>query len=87
MSIIEQFSQVRVLCLGDVMLDRFITGAARRISPESPVPVLSVSSSATIAGGSAHLLGGAGEAAGVRDGKKGLQEVDVEVGDHGGTHH
>ncbi|MFG1274020.1 D-glycero-beta-D-manno-heptose-7-phosphate kinase [Xanthobacter flavus] len=55
MSIIDQFSQVRVLCLGDVMLDRFITGAARRISPESPVPVLSVSSSATIAGGSANV--------------------------------
>lgn len=55
MSIIDSFPRVRVLCLGDVMLDRFVTGSARRISPESPVPVLSVTGSTTIAGGSANV--------------------------------
>ncbi|MFG1185639.1 MULTISPECIES: D-glycero-beta-D-manno-heptose-7-phosphate kinase [Xanthobacter] len=55
MSVIDQFAGVRVLCLGDVMLDRFVMGAARRISPESPVPVLSVTGSTTIAGGSANV--------------------------------
>lgn len=55
MSIIDLFARVRVLCLGDVMLDRFVTGAAKRISPESPVPVLSVTGSTTLAGGSANV--------------------------------
>ncbi len=55
MSVIDHFERVRVLCVGDVMLDRFVMGAARRISPESPVPVLSVTGSTTIAGGSANV--------------------------------
>ena len=34
------FSQVRVLVVGDLMLDRYIVGEVDRISPEAPVPVL-----------------------------------------------
>ena len=34
------FSQVKVLVVGDVMLDRYIIGEVERISPEAPVPVL-----------------------------------------------
>ena len=34
------FSQIRVLVLGDLMLDRYILGEVDRISPEAPVPVL-----------------------------------------------
>lgn len=30
----------RVLVVGDVMLDQFIWGGVRRISPEAPVPVV-----------------------------------------------
>ncbi|MFS8038165.1 D-glycero-beta-D-manno-heptose-7-phosphate kinase [Xanthobacter sp. AM11] len=55
MSITDLFARVRVLCLGDVMLDRFVSGAARRISPESPVPVLSVTGITSVAGGSANV--------------------------------
>jgi D-beta-D-heptose 7-phosphate kinase/D-beta-D-heptose 1-phosphate adenosyltransferase len=51
----ERFSNVRVLCIGDVMLDRFISGEVRRISPESPVPVLSVSGSQSFPGGAANV--------------------------------
>ena len=31
------FSGVRVLVLGDVMLDHYIAGSVQRISPEAPV--------------------------------------------------
>ncbi len=51
----ERFSNVRVLCIGDVMLDRFISGDVRRVSPESPVPVLSVSGSQSFPGGAANV--------------------------------
>jgi D-beta-D-heptose 7-phosphate kinase/D-beta-D-heptose 1-phosphate adenosyltransferase len=65
MTITEKLSHVRVLCVGDVMLDRFVSGHVRRISPESPVPVLSISGTTTFPGGAANVarnvasLGGA----------------------------
>ena len=34
------FSAARILCLGDIMLDRFAYCETERISPEAPVPVL-----------------------------------------------
>ena len=34
------FAQLRVLVVGDLMLDRYIVGEVERISPEAPVPVL-----------------------------------------------
>jgi D-glycero-beta-D-manno-heptose-7-phosphate kinase len=39
-SIFEHFRQKRVLILGDVMIDRYLTGNVSRISPEAPVPVV-----------------------------------------------
>ena len=40
--ILPDFSQARVLVVGDLMLDRYWTGQASRISPEAPVPVVHV---------------------------------------------
>ena len=40
--ILNQFSTVKVLCIGDIALDSFIHGNATRLSPEAPVPVVSV---------------------------------------------
>src|SRR5271169_2705918 len=34
------FSRIKVLVVGDLMLDRYILGEVDRISPEAPVPVL-----------------------------------------------
>src|ERR1700730_3257936 len=34
------FSNATILCLGDLMLDRFAYCDSQRISPEAPVPVL-----------------------------------------------
>lgn len=50
------FSAVTVLCIGDVMLDRFIYGDMERISPEAPVPVIRQ-------GRTVEMLGGAGNVA------------------------
>jgi D-beta-D-heptose 7-phosphate kinase/D-beta-D-heptose 1-phosphate adenosyltransferase len=36
------FPSVRLLCLGDLMIDRYVYGDVSRISPEAPVPVVSV---------------------------------------------
>ena len=36
------FSNVRLLVVGDVMLDRYWFGDASRISPEAPVPVVKI---------------------------------------------
>ena len=38
-SYVDGFKNVSVLCIGDIMLDRFCYGAVERISPEAPVPV------------------------------------------------
>lgn len=40
--LIESFASVRVLIIGDVMLDSYIWGAVERISPEAPVPIVNV---------------------------------------------
>jgi D-beta-D-heptose 7-phosphate kinase/D-beta-D-heptose 1-phosphate adenosyltransferase len=41
-SIADDFAGKRVIVLGDMMLDEFIWGRVRRISPEAPVPVVEV---------------------------------------------
>jgi len=40
------FSRLKVLVVGDLMLDRYILGEVDRISPEAPVPVLPNATSA-----------------------------------------
>jgi D-beta-D-heptose 7-phosphate kinase/D-beta-D-heptose 1-phosphate adenosyltransferase len=39
-NVLKQFPGKRVLVIGDLMLDRYWTGAVDRISPEAPVPVV-----------------------------------------------
>ena len=51
----ENFSQAKVLVVGDVMLDQYWTGKAGRISPEAPVPVVKVSKDEYRAGGAANV--------------------------------
>ena len=46
---------VRCLVIGDVMLDRYVTGSVDRISPEAPVPVVRVKSEASAVGGAANV--------------------------------
>ena len=62
--IIDQFSSIQLLVIGDLMLDEYIVGDAGRISPEAPVPIVSEKERRTLPGGAAnvalnvHALGG-----------------------------
>jgi len=47
--------QVRVLVVGDVMLDTYLRGAALRISPEAPVPVVRIEDEWRALGGAANV--------------------------------
>lgn len=52
---LNSFSDVRVLVIGDVMLDQYWHGSTHRISPEAPVPVLKVAKQEYRAGGAANV--------------------------------
>ena len=52
---LEAFRSLRVLVVGDVMLDRFIWGNVTRISPEAPVPVVHVTREDAYPGGAANV--------------------------------
>ena len=49
------FSAVRLLVVGDVMLDRYWFGDVSRISPEAPVPVVKIERSEERPGGAANV--------------------------------
>ncbi len=53
--IVRRFADARVLVLGDVMLDRYVSGSASRLSPEAPIPVLRPTSSRATLGGAANV--------------------------------
>ena len=52
---IEALAGTPVMCVGDVMLDRFVYGSVERISPEAPVPVLRIGRHATMLGGAGNV--------------------------------
>jgi D-beta-D-heptose 7-phosphate kinase/D-beta-D-heptose 1-phosphate adenosyltransferase len=52
---VQHFSRARILCVGDVMVDRFIEGSVKRISPESPVPVFMSGRRDMFPGGTANV--------------------------------
>ncbi|MEO6727171.1 MAG: D-glycero-beta-D-manno-heptose-7-phosphate kinase [Blastocatellia bacterium] len=54
--ILHQFSSCRLVVLGDLMLDEFIWGEVRRISPEAPVPVVEVKRESWHLGGAGNVV-------------------------------
>ena len=52
---LEKIAQVRLLVVGDVMLDRYWFGDVSRISPEAPVPVVKVERLEERPGGAANV--------------------------------
>lgn len=56
LNILENFSRARVAVLGDMMLDVYIWGQVNRISPEAPVPVVSVKKRTCCLGGAANVM-------------------------------
>ncbi len=55
LKIVEKFPLSRVAIVGDCMLDRYIKGRVRRISPEAPVPVIEVNEEKSVPGGAANV--------------------------------
>jgi len=53
--IAARFRDLRLLVVGDLMLDEFIWGKVSRISPEAPVPVVDVTSESYYPGGAANV--------------------------------
>jgi len=68
---LDRFANVRILVIGDIIVDQFIWGSVNRISPEAPVPVVKVNREEFLLGGSANVLkniyslGGKGSLCGV----------------------
>ena len=44
-----------ILVIGDIMLDHYITGDVKRISPEAPVPVLNYKTEKKVLGGAGNV--------------------------------
>jgi len=55
MNLLEKFSDLNVLVIGDVMLDRYWWGSVKRISPEAPVPVVNLENITATLGGAANV--------------------------------
>ena len=50
------FSKSTILCIGDVMLDRFIYGDVERVSPEAPVPIMRIKRDFNMVGGAGNVV-------------------------------
>ncbi len=54
--LVDALSGARVLCVGDVMLDRYVFGSVDRISPEAPIPVLRIEREIAMLGGAGNVV-------------------------------
>ncbi len=53
---VDKFKNIKVLVIGDLMIDEFIYGKVERISPEAPVPVIDVTSITYTPGGAGNVV-------------------------------
>ena len=53
---IAQLAKARLLCIGDLMLDRFLYGSVERISPEGPIPIINVKRETMMLGGAGNVV-------------------------------
>lgn len=54
--VLQKFTELKILCVGDVMLDRYLYGSVERISPEAPVPVVHIQQEIEMLGGSGNVV-------------------------------
>jgi D-beta-D-heptose 7-phosphate kinase/D-beta-D-heptose 1-phosphate adenosyltransferase len=55
LKLVSSFKQQTILVVGDTMIDRFIWGKVKRISPEAPVPIVEVTKETEALGGAANV--------------------------------
>lgn len=53
---LAKFAGIRVLVIGDLMIDEYLWGKVERISPEAPVPVVAVASESETLGGAGNVI-------------------------------
>jgi D-beta-D-heptose 7-phosphate kinase/D-beta-D-heptose 1-phosphate adenosyltransferase len=75
-TLVERLGRPRVLIVGDLILDRYVSGDVTRISPEAPIPILT-------ARRSEERLGGAGNVAANLVAMQAIVDVIGVVGDDG----
>lgn len=59
-NILESFKELKVAVIGDMMLDDYLIGDVDRISPEAPVPVVSVKREKFVLGGASNVVNNIG---------------------------
>jgi D-beta-D-heptose 7-phosphate kinase/D-beta-D-heptose 1-phosphate adenosyltransferase len=74
-----KFEGSRLIVLGDVMLDEFIWGKVRRISPEAPVPVVEIERETVALGGAGNVTSNLA-ALGARPLQLGVVGADSDAG-------
>jgi rfaE bifunctional protein kinase chain/domain len=57
--ILDSMAGLRLLVVGDLILDRYISGSVERVSPEAPVPVVHVEETASAPGGAGNVAANA----------------------------
>ena len=89
---LQRFEGVPVLCVGDLMLDRYVHGRVTRISPEAPIPILRIDRESAMPGGmgnvatNIHALGGVpqiGAVVGNDEAGRQLQAIFTGLGSSG----
>ncbi len=53
---VRKFNRASVLVVGDAMLDRYVYGEVTRVSPEAPVPILTVTREIAMPGGAGNVV-------------------------------
>lgn len=54
-SLINNLPRLKILVIGDLILDHYILGTVERISPEAPIPILNVKQERYVLGGAANV--------------------------------
>lgn len=54
-SIFDRFGDLNIMIIGDVMIDSYMWGRVERISPEAPIPIISVTKRESRPGGAANV--------------------------------
>jgi len=54
-SLLDRFTRLKTLVIGDLMLDHYVWGSVGRISPEAPVPIVDVSRETEMPGGAGNV--------------------------------
>jgi D-beta-D-heptose 7-phosphate kinase / D-beta-D-heptose 1-phosphate adenosyltransferase len=89
---LSAFGRQRVLVVGDLILDEYVTGDCSRVSPEAPVPIVRVGGRHTVLGGAANtaaniaslggnvtLIGLVGEDAGGDELRQGCAAANIQL--------